>query len=66
LKRINIVLFTGAEEGGKFVHLSILKKLHLLYGAVTYAAGRLGNEPIRSQGHIHKASPLSGWSTPEV
>jgi glucose-6-phosphate isomerase, archaeal len=38
----------------------------LLYGAVTYAAGRLGNEPVRSQGHIHKVSPRSGWSTPEV
>jgi glucose-6-phosphate isomerase len=37
-----------------------------LYGAVTYAAGRLGNEPVRSQGHIHKISPLSEWSTPEV
>jgi len=39
---------------------------HLLYGAVTYAAGKLGNEPVRSQGHIHKISSFSGWSTPEI
>jgi glucose-6-phosphate isomerase len=51
---------------GKEEHKPILQKLHLLYGTVTYAAGRLGDEPVRSQGHIHKVSPLSGWSTPEV
>ena len=31
-----------------------------------YATGRLGREPVRSQGHIHKISPRSGMSTPEV
>jgi glucose-6-phosphate isomerase len=31
-----------------------------------YATGRLGEEPIRSQGHIHKISPLSLCSTPEI
>lgn len=39
---------------------------YLLYGAVTYAAGRLGDEPVRSQGHIHTISPHSGWSTTEA
>jgi glucose-6-phosphate isomerase, archaeal len=39
---------------------------HLLFGVVTYAAGRLGREPVRSQGHVHKKSPRNGWSTPEV
>lgn len=39
---------------------------NLLYGAVTYAAGRLGNEPVRSQGHIHAVSRSCGSSTPEV
>ena len=39
---------------------------HLLYGAVCYSKGRLGREPVRSQGHIHKVSEYSGWSTPEV
>lgn len=55
-----------AMDVGKKIHIPILQKLHLLYGTVTYAAGRLGNEPVRSQGHIHKISPLSSWSTPEV
>jgi len=59
-------VYAIAMDVGKSEHLPILKKLHLLYGAVTYAAGKLGNEPVRSQGHIHKISPLSGWSTPEV
>jgi glucose-6-phosphate isomerase, archaeal len=59
-------VYSIAMDTGKKEHLPLLEKLHLLYGAVTYAAGQLGNEPVRSQGHIHKVSPLSGWSTPEV
>ncbi|MEM8783788.1 MAG: glucose-6-phosphate isomerase family protein [Planctomycetota bacterium] len=43
-----------------------LNARHLLFGVVTYAAGRLGDEPVRSQGHIHIPSPRNGWSTPEV
>lgn len=43
-----------------------LKKRMLLFGVVTYAAGRLGDEPIRSQGHIHRISQHSGWSPPEL
>lgn len=38
----------------------------LLFGVVAYAAGQLGQEPIRSQGHIHKVSAHCDWSTPEV
>ncbi|MEJ7678162.1 MAG: glucose-6-phosphate isomerase family protein [Segetibacter sp.] len=38
----------------------------LLYGVVTYTAGRLGSEPIRSQGHIHRKSMHSGCSPPEI
>lgn len=59
-------VYSIAMDVGKKEHLHQLELLHLLYGAVTYAAGRLGDEPVRSQGHIHKVSPLSGWSTPEV
>jgi glucose-6-phosphate isomerase len=59
-------VYAIAMDVGKAEHFNLLKQLHLLYGAVTYAAGRLGDEPVRSQGHIHKVSPLSGWSTPEV
>ena len=59
-------VYSIAMDVGKLEHLPILKQNHLLYGAVTYAAGRLGEEPVRSQGHIHRISPHSGWSTPEV
>ena len=59
-------VYSIAMDVGKTEHLPVLEKLHLLYGAVTYAAGRLGEEPVRSQGHIHKVSTHSGWSTPEV
>lgn len=43
-----------------------LKKRMLLFGIVTYAKGRLGNEPVRSQGHVHAIAPHCGWSTPEL
>jgi glucose-6-phosphate isomerase len=38
----------------------------LLFGVVTYAAGRLGKEPVRSQGHVHRVSGHSGWAPPEI
>ena len=43
-----------------------LKRRYLLFGIVAYASGRLGEEPVRSQGHIHAPAPHSGWSTPEL
>ena len=43
-----------------------IRRRNLLYGAVTYAAGVIGKEPVRSQGHIHAVSPSCGYSTPEV
>lgn len=42
-----------------------LQKRMLLFGAVAYAGGRLGKEPVRSQGHVHAIAPHCGWSTPE-
>lgn len=61
------IVYSIAMDVGKIFHKSKLEELHLLYGAVTYAAGRIGNEPVRSQGHIHKKSAYAnGWSTPEV
>lgn len=59
-------VYSIAMDVGKEEHKSTLDELHLLYGVVTYAAGSLGVEPIRSQGHIHKKSPLTQCSTPEV
>ena len=57
----SIVMDIGCKED-----YEDLVERRLLFGAVTYAAGRLGEEPVRSQGHIHKVSSFSCWSTPEV
>ena len=43
-----------------------LKTRFLLFGVVAYAAGKLGNEPVRSQGHVHALAPHNGWSPPEL
>ena len=43
-----------------------LKSRYLLFGVVAYAAGQLGKEPVRSQGHVHTIAPHSGWSPPEL
>jgi len=61
------VVYSIAMDVGKKIHKSVLEELHLLFGVVTYAAGKLGNEPVRSQGHIHSRSVYAkGWSTPEI
>ncbi len=39
---------------------------NLLFGVVTYAAGQLGEEPVRSQGHVHAVSKSCGASTAEL
>ena len=57
----SIVMDVGREE-----HRDELQRRMLLFGIVAYAAGRLGDEPVRSQGHIHKIAPHCGWSTPEL
>jgi glucose-6-phosphate isomerase len=46
--------------------LEAFKCRYLLFGVVAYAEGRLGEEPVRSQGHVHRPAPHSGWSTPEI
>ena len=51
---------------GKKEHREELQRRQLLFGVVTYAAGRLGREPVRSQGHVHRVAAHSGWSPPEV
>lgn len=43
-----------------------LQQRMLLFGAVIYASGQLGEEPVRSQGHVHHVSSHSGWSPPEI
>lgn len=56
-----IVMDVGREE-----HRAELARRNLLFGIVAYARGRLGQEPVRSQGHIHAIAPHSGWSPPEL
>ena len=56
-----IAMDIGREEDG-----AVLQERMLLFGAVVYAAGTLGEEPVRSQGHIHTIAPHSGWSPPEI
>lgn len=55
-----------AMDIGREVDFETLRKRMLLFGAVVYAEGRLGSEPVRSQGHIHALAPHSGWSPPEI
>jgi len=59
-------VYSIAMDVGKIEHLPILNKHKLLFGVVAYSNGRLGREPVRSQGHIHKVSSICGMSTPEV
>ena len=60
------IVYAIAMDVGKTIHKQILKERMLLFGVVTYATGKLGMEPIRSQGHIHAISGHSGWSPPEL
>lgn len=55
-----------AMDVGRESERALLKDRMLLFGAVVYAAGSLGAEPVRSQGHIHAVAPHSRWSPPEV
>lgn len=55
-----------AMDVGRESERAMLNERMLLFGAVIYAKGRLGDEPVRSQGHIHAVAPHCGWSTPEI
>lgn len=59
-------VYAIAMDVGKQEHRDELKARMLLFGIVAFAAGRLGNEPVRSQGHVHRVSIHSGWSPPEL
>lgn len=60
------LVYAISMDVGKKKDKKLLEQLNLLFGAVAFASGRLGDEPIRSQGHIHAVSSLSGMSTPEL
>jgi glucose-6-phosphate isomerase, archaeal len=55
-----------AMDVGREADRTLLEQRMLLFGAVVYAGGALGSEPVRSQGHIHAVAPHSGWSPPEI
>jgi glucose-6-phosphate isomerase, archaeal len=59
-------VYSIAMDVGKEKHKGTMAERDLLYGVVTYAAGRLGSEPVRSQGHIHKKARNNPMSPPEV
>jgi glucose-6-phosphate isomerase, archaeal len=61
------IVYSIIMDVGKEKDYKTLQELHLLFGVVAYASGKLGQEPVRSQGHIHKPSQYAkGWSTPEL
>jgi len=59
-------VYAIAMDVGHTEDLSELKKRMLLFGIVIFAAGKLGDEPVRSQGHVHAIAQHCGWSTPEL
>ena len=59
-------LYAIAMDVGRVEDQEELKRRMLLFGVVMYASGRLGDEPVRSQGHVHTIAPHCGWSTPEL
>ncbi|MBP9478800.1 MAG: glucose-6-phosphate isomerase [Sebaldella sp.] len=60
------VVYSIAMDVGKSEDKEDLVKKNLLFGAVIYSKGKIGEEPVRSQGHIHSISTSCGMSTPEV
>ena len=58
-------VYNIAMDVGRRNDLASLREKMLLFGVVVYAKGQLGEEPVRSQGHVHAVSPHSGWSAPE-
>lgn len=60
------IVYSIAMDVGKNSDREKIAERNLLYGAVIYAGGMLGDEPVRSQGHIHAISPSCGMSTCEV
>lgn len=60
------IVYSIAMDVGNNQDKQAMLERNLLYGAVTYAKGTIGKEPVRSQGHIHAVSQSCGMSTCEV
>ncbi len=59
-------VYAIAMDVGRVEDRDELSRRMLLFGIVIYAGGKLGDEPVRSQGHVHAIAPHCGWSTPEL
>jgi len=59
-------VYSIVMDVGRHEHRNELQRRMLLFGVVAYARGTLGREPVRSQGHVHRVAPHSGWSPPEL
>jgi glucose-6-phosphate isomerase len=53
-------VYAVAMDVARAEDLEELRRRNLLFGVMLFAAGRLGDEPVRSQGHVHKNA------TPEI
>lgn len=60
-----IVYSIAMDVGLEKARADLLER-ELLFGVVAYASGSIGEEPIKSQGHIHSISKTCQMSTPEV
>lgn len=60
------IVYSIAMDIGRKKDKKDLIKRNLLYGACIYSKGKLGNEPVRSQGHTHSVSSSCNSSTPEL
>lgn len=59
-------VYAVAMDVAKEEHKEDLLKRNLLYGAMIFSSGIVGEEPVRSQGHIHSISASCNASTCEV
>jgi glucose-6-phosphate isomerase len=59
-------VYAIAMDVGTVEHEAELRRRMLLFGLVTFAAGQIGSDPVRSQGHVHRVSGHSRWRPPEV
>lgn len=60
------IVYSIAMDVGKKNDQADLVERELLFGVVAYADGSIGEEPVKSQGHIHSISKACQMSTPEV
>lgn len=60
------IVYAVAMDVGKEKDKEDLIKRNLLYGAMIFQKGVVGDEPVRSQGHIHAISASCNASTCEV